>query len=452
MTTLLTRVRLFCTVLMCVFPMITHAEVLPGMKELSDGEVATASDMNANFGALSDKSLNNAQRIERLENTSTRLFKDNSSLTAKLSGTMELGDGIIELPGGRLELDVDCNNDQWALVDAYQAYGRYKELILNLSGTCYGAYYFNRDFTESFREPFQKLALKASADARAAIVTRPYNETIPSLGHNTRVFVYAREGSRLELENVDIYLGLYDALGVWVADNSTARFSGVGIYTAEGNNFGGEAGIKVTGNSFVQFDGTRNTIDIGNSSASFYSALLIEKGSVVESFAGVTAKVTSNSECHALDIRDSQLFTDTGGAANAWQSIAVCANPNDFAVYADNATLRFDQNGEPFIADGNFRAESSHLQLHGGLKLARSGATLSVSGPTDITHYDNEYLPAASIKCSALNTVNFWGLSDPANSSSYGYLTHDETVLAGIDQRCVSTAEWDSVLRSTATP
>ena len=103
------------------------AEVLPGMKGLQNNTVANADDLNQNFEVLSEQALTNEERIKRLEDTSTRLFRETENPALVFSAQSRLlDDGLVELTGGRLELSVDCGADPWALVDAYQSFCRFQ--------------------------------------------------------------------------------------------------------------------------------------------------------------------------------------------------------------------------------------------------------------------------------------------------------------------------------------
>ena len=91
------------TAILCFIPW-TFAETLPGMKDLQNNTVANAEDLNQNFELLSEQSLTNEERIDRLEDTSLRLFKnlENPAITPSLqtrsSSRQLLAEGAIEPP------------------------------------------------------------------------------------------------------------------------------------------------------------------------------------------------------------------------------------------------------------------------------------------------------------------------------------------------------------------
>ena len=452
------------------------------MTSLQNGQAADADDVNQNFELLSGQSLTNEERIKRLEDTSTRLFRDSEnpaiSPSAQLLAaprpslpagtvpsldmlrpslqaspvTQSLDDGVVELLGGRLELDVNCEADPWALVDAYQSYGRYKELVLTLTGTCYGSYYWNREFTEGFREPFQALTLKAKEGDIASIVPRPSGSSEVQF-HDQRISVFAMDGSFLSLQNIELYLGPIDPWGVFVWNGSYAKLSNVRIIDYAGGPAGimRVAGLHIDNNSSVELSGL-NTISLGYS----YSAVLLDADSILRGYGGLKAFLYDcltgtgqpSSECHAMDVRHSKVVVDISGEDAAWNLQIPSEVSQGYSMYAINSTLDFNQNGSPISARGWFVSRDGYLTVHGGIKVLDPDDYLSFSGRASIAHYKNFELPAEDIRCNGPNTLSLYGLADYEDPDSYTYLEHDAhsgpgQVLEGLSGKCISPQEWD---------
>ena len=436
------------------------AEVLPGMKGLQNNTVANADDLNQNFEVLSEQALTNEERIKRLEDTSTRLFRETSSPGLELSSpSQSLDDGLVELIGGRLELNVDCGADPWALVDAYQSYGRYKELVFTLSGSaCYGAFFYNRAYTEAFREPFQAITLQ-SADLQSptTIVPRPNDPEITNVNHDQVIGLGARDGSSLTIDNVNLSLGNCDIYGVFVFRNATLKLHGVTIKDFTGQApacpwMGGQsiryAGISVDYGSLLQIEddpngqgGQETTIDLTGALVGIWaqhSSIMY----VAQDLSVNVAMADASSELRAMRIEESSLHM--AGGALTLASPSGTTTPS-YALQASNSHLEIESWG-PIKATGYFSVEGGSFLAGEGIQLTDpSNDLVSITSTlAQIAHYEKLELPANRIICGGPHTLVFYGVKEADNT--YGYIPYADPALDGLHSLCVSKQGWNSLL------
>ena len=437
----------------------SFAEVLPGMKDLQNNTIANANDLNQNFEVLSDQALTNEERIKRLEDTSTRLFRENQNpaLVFSRQGRL-LDDGLVELTGGRLELNVDCGADPWALVDAYQSYGRYKELVFTLSGeACYGSFFYNRAYTEAFREPFQAITLKsANLQSPTAITPRPNNPDIANVTHDQIIGLGAKDGSSLTINNVKLLLGNCDMYGVFAERNANLKLHGVTIKEFTGQApacpwFPGiprYAGISADYGSLVEItqtaDGSgseQSIIDLTNT----LSGIAAKHSSIVYVGQDLVVSVTlsaASTPLMALRLEESLIHTVAGEIT--------LISPTDsttpsHALRAWNSDIEFESWG-PVKATGNVLVEGGSFTAVEGFAFTHPNDDMfSVqSAIVVLAGYDPAELPPGRISCAGPHTLDFNGIRQ---DGTYGYLYYTDPALTDLDDHCVSKQGWDTLLQ-----
>lgn len=434
------------------------AEVLPGMKGLQNNTVANADDLNQNFEVLSEQALTNEERIERLEDTSTRLFRETENPALVFSAQSRLlDDGLVELTGGRLELNVDCGADPWALVDAYQSYGRYKELVFTLSGSvCYGAFFYNRAYTEAFREPLQAITLK-SADPQSptSITPRPNDPNNTNILHDQQITIGTKDGSSLTIDSINLRLGNCDIYGVYVERNSNLTLSGVHINDFTGTApacalFPGqpirESAISVDHSSSLQIrrlntnSRTETVIDVIGALVGIWaqhaSSVYVGQNLSVE-----TAISDASWALRAMWLQESFFHMESGDLTLA--SPAGTTSPS-YALQASNSHIDIESNS-PIKATGEFVVEGGSFSAWQGIILTNpdNDGVDFTSTLAHIAGYDPQELPASRIQCAGPHTLDFTGAR---TDGSIGYIPHSDGVLSGLHSHCVSKQGWISLL------
>ena len=412
--------------------------LLPGMTAFANNTPADADAMNNNLEVISQQSLTNEARIERLEQTSDRLFRLEAleGVSLRNSATARLEDGVTAEHGGPNDLDLNGTANQSALVDAYQTYGRYAQLELTLSGNCRGYFWLNRDLTSGFRERGQRIAISSAAGTTASIIPR----VIHTPSGATAVGLWALDGSSLELSGVNVQLGSFDVRGVLIDRNSSGYLTDVSITTPTGSSPGADLNgfaLLVDNNSFLQVSGDL-TIN-----ADAISAVAIQNGSVASMTAGLVA--VQNSAGSGIDLRRATLDAETA------LSLLVPDDVNSYALFADGATVQVSAaNGGSLKTQGRVRFDNSVATIGEYIPNLdvplEPNRVLSINdSKVEITTYDEAILPGNRISCGGLNVVGFVG-RDPQDLNQI--ITRDNTTIDGLDPICVSRAQWRSIIQN----
>ena len=183
--------RLFLSILL-IFPVGLSAQDLV---EFQNGQVADADDINANFQALKD-SIDSVNSRERT-----------------------------------FEVEVNCEDDPYALINAYHDNIEYSQLFIGIQGDCFGDISYTADYETYTQEFSQKLIIYGIADASAAIIPRPKvgdcgNSNDPAGG--VAGLVASFQGS-ISLHNLDLRLGECDSFGLLYSRGSGGTVENVSI-------------------------------------------------------------------------------------------------------------------------------------------------------------------------------------------------------------------------------
>jgi hypothetical protein len=294
----------------------TAADQLEGIVEFTDGTPALATEVNDNNLILSDKSQDLEARVRLLEDTSTRLVRQETaarySRSSALATSENTSSELVELEGGKLILDnVDCTNDPLALNKAYIENSRFKDITFIIKGDCYGDYWLidGNNPDAGVRQEFGQ-----SVNITGDIGLDPENPLPrPKLIPNPltgQMSLVGSFGGGLYLTNVDIMAGSQlDA--VLFSRGATGSVRNVSI-TCDPNYEGLAVGVRVQNGAVPYFEGN---IDISgcdwgmwifnNSTVALYGDLTIDAESI-----GLW--VDQNSSVNSVLYRDSVINISSG--------------------------------------------------------------------------------------------------------------------------------------------
>ena len=427
--------------------LVSHPAIsdqLPGIKEFADGNPALSAEVNANNLVLSDKTQELAARIKLLEDTSTRLIRDEavarysrstaSQTAAQEANTSGLGLGLRELEGGKLILDnVDCTNDPLALNKAYIEYSRFKDITFVIRGDCYGDYWLidGNNPEAGVRQEFGQ-----SVNITGWIGDDPQNPlSRPRLIPNpitNNLSLSGSFGGGLYLSNL-IIVGGNQLDVILFSRGATGSVGNVDIQCARTD---GQlsVGARVQNGAVPYFTGnvTVSGCDIGmwvfnNSTVSLYGSLSLQAKEV-----GLW--VTQNSSVNTVLFRNA----------------VIDINSDNTAMSIDNSTIELGWNSSPnyavMIVDGHLNFDASRVELHVPVRWdSASNITLSNSNvdwfplisdgdPT----LDSNYLDSAGLTgratCKGKSTLN-----------TKNRITAQEITIDG----CWTDSQWTSLFSSS---
>ena len=394
------------------------ADQLEGITEFTDGTPALASEVNDNNLILSDKSQDLEARVRLLEDTSTRLIRQDDaarySRTAAVGSGENTTSGLVELEGGKLILDnVDCTNDPLALNKAYIENSRFKDITFVIKGDCYRDYWLidGNNPDAGVRQEFGQ-SVKIFGDIGPDPdnpLPRPRLIPNPATG---RMSLVGSFGGGLYLTNLDIVGG--SQFGVLLfSRGATGSVRNVSI-TCEPSEGSTTLGVRVQNGAVPYFEGN---IDISgcdwgmwafnNSTVALYGDLTINAESM-GLWVGQSASV------HSVLFRDSVVNITSGLTA----------------LLVDNSTLELGQNSPSNkIMDitGDMIFNSSRVELHAPLR-PEAGSTLSVTN-SEVSVY-----PLA-------------GGGDPNTTEGYLSGEHLSTITT-----CAGNSSFNAINRADGTP
>ena len=185
-------VKRFFPLILFIFPVGLSAQDLV---EFENGKLANAEDINANFQALKD-SIDGIDSTERTFNT-----------------------------------QVNCEEDAYALINAYHDNIEYSKLVIGIQGDCFGDISYTADYEGYTQEFSQSLNIYGITDANAAIIPRPKisecNNSSVQTGGRVRL-VASFQGS-MSLNNLDLRLGECDRFGVLYSRGAGGTVENVSI-------------------------------------------------------------------------------------------------------------------------------------------------------------------------------------------------------------------------------
>ena len=229
---------------MCFLSMAATAqpELLAGMTPLVNGQAADANQLNDNLQIVSDQLrkiesdvnflVDYSSRVVRVPSGNERLsqaYSRNLSGDGTAARTSE--DGTLQaLPSGRLELEVDCSQDPWALVDAYTVNSHYPRLVFVIKGACYGHFDVSKEgvYTQEFS---QDISISGEGRELTKIIARPKSDgaecQFPWVYADGKASVGASFNGSLYLSDVTVELGECDWLGVLYSRGAGGELSNV---------------------------------------------------------------------------------------------------------------------------------------------------------------------------------------------------------------------------------
>ena len=401
------------------------ADQLEGIKEFTDGTPALATEVNDNNRVLSDKAQELDARVRLLEDTSTRLIRQETaqrySRSAGIDPGEETAQGLVELEGGKLILDnVDCTNNPLALNQAYIENSRFRDITFIIKGDCYGDYWLidgnNPDagVRQEFGQSVQILG-DIGLDPENPL-PRPRLIPNPLTG---QMSLSGSFGGGLYLTNVDIMAGSQlDA--VLFSRGATGSVRNVSII-CDPNYEGLAVGVRVQNGAVPYFEGN---IDISgcdwgmwifnNSTVGLYGDLTIDAESM-----GLW--VAQNSSVNSVLYRDSVINITSGLTALLVEDSSIelgWDNPSakimdvtgdvvfDSARGQFNAPLRLDAGSTLLIKNSDVDV----YPLAGGGDPSTADDYLTSEALSDITTCEgnSSFNPINRVTSSPIAVTNCW--------------------------------------------
>jgi hypothetical protein len=230
-----------------------YSEVLlEGMTPMQNGEVADADQINSNFSGISSRIIGIEEQVDLLISTSSRLIEIPESsasssgnqgavtiinkdgrLVAKLTDPRTLDSSqLVELDGGILNLEANCNEDPYALTNAYQNHTQYPRLVIGIQGDCYGDIFWSEGYSKYVQEFSQNITIYGMNQTQAGIIPRPkvsdcVNNSVSPTGGRAGL-VTSFNGS-LYLDYVTLTLGECDIWGLLYSRGAGGDVNNVSI-------------------------------------------------------------------------------------------------------------------------------------------------------------------------------------------------------------------------------
>ena len=183
--------RLLLLTLLIIPPLLSAQDLV----EFENGQIASADEINANFQALKDS-------IDAV-NSTDRAFS----------------------------LEVNCEEDPYALINAYHANIEFSSLNIGIRGECFGDIWWTADYGSYTQEFAQRVAIYGITDANAGIIPRPKISECGNSGSPTggRAGLLASFQGSLFLRNLNLSLGECDSFGVLYSRGAGGNVEGVSI-------------------------------------------------------------------------------------------------------------------------------------------------------------------------------------------------------------------------------
>lgn len=246
------RNRLWFLSIILVSSQVYSGALLEGMTSLQNGEIADADQINSNFSGISSRIIGIEEQVDLLISTSSRLIEIPESsasssghkgavtivnkdgrLVAKLTDPRTLDSSqLVELDGGILNLEANCNEDPYALTNAYQNHTQYPRLVIGIQGDCYGDIFWSEGYSKYVQEFSQNITIYGMNQTKAGIIPRPKlsdcvsNSVSPTGGRAGLVTSFS--GS-LYLDYVTLTLGECDIWGLLYSRGAGGDVNNVSI-------------------------------------------------------------------------------------------------------------------------------------------------------------------------------------------------------------------------------
>ena len=192
------------------------------------------------------------EQVDLLISTSSRLIEipeSSTSTKAKRTPVSVLNQGdnlvakfpdpraenntqLVELDGGILNLEANCNDDPYALINAYQEHTQFSRLVIGIQGDCYGDIFWTEDYDKYVQEFAQSITIYGINETYAGIIPRPKtsecanNSVSPTGG---RAGLLASFNGSLYLSYVNLTLGECDVWGILYSRGAGGDVNNVSI-------------------------------------------------------------------------------------------------------------------------------------------------------------------------------------------------------------------------------
>ena len=388
-------------IFLTLVPAVSSAEEILIPKTFVNGEIADATDFNANNNYL----------IERIKESKTDI--DELLANARWNNADEKG-AVVK--------SVDCSANQSALIEAYHAHAHEDHLVFELTGSCKGAYRF-KEYVEDNGEisVYQIQPKNQVVELYSDTSTNPSNRAkiIPRKLVADREYFLAglvsSFGNGLYITNVDIEMGTHDSWGVLFSRNSNGALTDVSIKgAAEPSGEHDGVAIQNGASAYIGGSGTDSVIEG------------VDRGIMIrnEGFATVYGTL----KIKAADIGVSTFSSGTfrlalSGDGKITAPTAINVNYGGLG-YVDNHDNDVSIGGDISVAEAS-------LSIRGGTIL---GAETEIQVFSGFFEYQNENstIEANRLSCYGLSNVNVSGLSLTNNGGN----------------GCVDNEGWNSLIES----
>ena len=140
---------------------------------------------------------------------------------------------LVELDGGILNLEANCNENPYALINAYQEHTQFSRLVIGIQGDCYGDIFWTEDYDKYVQEFAQSITIYGVNETYAGIIPRPKisecanNSVSPTGG---RAGLLASFNGSLYLSYVNLSLGECDIWGILYSRGAGGNVDNVSIF------------------------------------------------------------------------------------------------------------------------------------------------------------------------------------------------------------------------------
>jgi len=402
----------------------TAQDLLPGITPLVNGAVADADQLNSNMGVVSSEILTLQDQVELLITASPRLIRlpdgnqrlstgvrivnNNGELSVDAQNRTD-GSSLVVLEGGRLILDVDCTEDPYALVNAYQGHTQYSRIIFNITGECYGDIFWNADYTKYVQEFSQNITISgANPDSSYAVIKpRPLVSEGCVSGGNAgtggKSSLVASFGGSLYMDFVELRLGECDNFGVLYSRGAGGDLNQVRIIGSDQRD---ATLVEVRHNAIiyaghVELQGqhpSSSGLSIWNGGTVYaYGGLWGGPGLVVD----MGSWEESTTLGWALIMYSDGSFFNWGGSASLTANNALYMSESKFTVneYGNGDRLTVIDGNLNLFRDTTFKTKNLHLTADSARDNRISGSLFEVGG--ELTSSVDQVF-----QCSGLSTVN----------------------------------------------
>ena len=387
-------------IFLTLVPAVSSAEEILIPKTFVNGEIADATDFNANNNYL----------IERIKETKTDI--DELLANARWNNADEKG-AVVK--------SVDCSANQSALIEAYHAHAHEDHLVFELTGSCKGAYRF-KEYVEDNGEisVYQIQPKNQVVELYSDTSTNPSNRAkiIPRKLVADREYFLAglvsSFGNGLYITNVDIEMGTHDSWGVLFSRNSNGALTDVSIKGAAEPS-GGHDGVAIQNGASAYIGGSGADSVIEG----------VDRGIMIrnEGFATVygTLKIKANIGIKTFSSGTFRLSLSGDGKITA--PIAIDLNLGGLA-YIDNSDAGVS-------IDGDINLISSTLGIGGNTVLSDSTSISVDNGNLNIWSGVSG-IEADRLVCQGVSVVNITTLSLANNGGN----------------KCLDNSSWMTLIES----